>query len=92
MTLPKTQEGPKSRVRTREFEKRVGSRASRKWTPKTALKSHCLNCGRRFYLNPARPKNRFCSPNCRKRAWEKKQIIGLLISVLKKTLSKLEEA
>lgn len=89
MAMPNQREGRKPRVRTRESEKRVETTGSRKWTPKTALKSRCPNCRRRFYLNPAKPKNKFCSPNCRKRAWEKKQIIQLLITVLNESIQKL---
>jgi hypothetical protein len=50
----------------------------------------CPGCGVRFV--PARSWQKFHSENCRKRTWEKKRIIGLLISVLEESLERLGEA
>jgi len=49
----------------------------------------CLNCGLRF--NPKRKLQMYCSPSCRKRAWDKKQVIKLLVSILEDAIKNLPE-
>jgi len=53
-------------------------------------KRRCAHCGAKF--EPKREKQFFCSDNCRKRAWDKKRIIDLLISILREVMERLGEA
>lgn len=58
--------------------------------PKLSVRTRkCKNCGVRFTLNPSRPKMAYCSNNCRKRAWDKKQAIILLRSILEEVMERL---
>jgi len=49
----------------------------------------CHNCNKRF--NKKQKEQIFCSSNCRKRFWDKKKVIELLISILQESLGKLED-
>jgi len=49
----------------------------------------CINCQDKFA--PKRKKQKFCSPNCRKRFWERKKILKTLISALNEFVAYLEE-
>jgi len=79
-------------VRTPVIRKRVSQAREGKPARETGAKSICPNCRKRFKQNPNQARHEFCSPNCRKRAWEKKRIIGLLISTLKEVMERLGEA
>jgi len=49
----------------------------------------CAGCGQLFA--PARSWSKFCSDNCRKRAWDKKKILDLLVAALNEAIEKLTE-
>jgi len=40
-----------------------------------AKKPLCMFCGREYEKNPKQAHHDYCSPNCRKRAWDKKKMI-----------------
>jgi len=49
----------------------------------------CAGCGQAFA--PARSWQKFHSDSCRKRAWEKRRVIGILIEALEEVLDRLTE-
>lgn len=49
----------------------------------------CVGCGQPFA--PARPWQKFHSDSCRKRAWDKKRILELLVAALNETIERLTE-
>jgi hypothetical protein len=56
-------------------------------TPLLEKYALCPVCGRSFNL--ARSTHKFCSPSCRKRAWDRKQILTIVVESLKKTIAEL---
>jgi len=49
----------------------------------------CANCGAAF--RPVRTKQKYCSENCKRRAWDKRQIIRTLIEALTRLIDELQE-
>lgn len=77
-------------VRTPDLRKRARVARKRRSAPQKPLRATCRKCGKRFFQNPKQASHKFCSATCRKRAWEEKRAMELLISALKKTLEKME--
>lgn len=53
-----------------------------------ALPAVCPGCGNAF--NPSRSWSKYCSENCRKRAWDKQQIIRTLVEALNRVIEELQ--
>jgi hypothetical protein len=76
--------GQKLAVRTpdrADKDLRVGKVKS---TAKMVLNSRCAywRCRKPFNRNPHQKNHDYCSPNCRKRAWDEKHILRLAIAGL----------
>jgi len=57
---------------------------------KPAETAKCRFCGREYEIAPRRSSQFYCSDNCRKRAWDRKQIIGILIEALNRLIAELQ--
>lgn len=90
MKSTEPREGRFHGVRTPDRKKSALPTGSGRVGSPKPIKARCRRCRKFYYKNPNQAKHEYCSDNCRKRAYDERRIIRILIKALTELVEKYE--